>query len=105
MNLEVLHPMPGFFPRNPDDPDPEPNPDTPPDSADPTGICPRCGRNYNFKGVSAPIPLWFTGLQITNRDGSSELDPAERVNAMFFMGCDRASAVVEGQRVGQQPWT
>ncbi len=53
--------------------------------------------------MSAPIPLSFTGLQITNRDGRSELDPAERVNAMFCMGCGRASAVVEEKWVDQQP--
>ncbi len=54
--------------------------------------------------MSAPIPLTFTGLQIANRDGSAEPDPAERVNAMFCMGCGQASAVVEEKWVGQQPW-
>jgi hypothetical protein len=54
--------------------------------------------------VSAPIPLTFTGLQVMNRDGTPELDPAERVNAMFCMGCGRATAVVEEKWVGQQPW-
>jgi hypothetical protein len=27
MTLEVSHQLPGFFPRNPDDPDPNPNPE------------------------------------------------------------------------------
>lgn len=91
-----------FFPRRPDDPDPEPNPDTPPDSADSTGICPRCGRNSNFRGVSAPIPLTFTGLQVVNRDGTTERDPAERVNALFCMGCGQGTAVIEEKWVGRR---
>lgn len=35
-----------------------PNPDTPPDSWDPTGVCPRCGRTSNFRSL-ASLPVTF----------------------------------------------
>jgi hypothetical protein len=95
---------PIFFPQNPNDPDPQPNPDTPPDSADPTGVCPRCGRTSNFRAVAPPIPLTFTGLQVLERDGSTERDPAERVSGLLCMGCGDVTAVVEEKWVGQAPW-
>ncbi len=92
-----------FFPRNLVDPDPVPNPDTPPDTADPTGICPRCGRNSNFKGMAPPIPLSFTGMELEG-PGGTELDPAERVSGLLCLGCGMATAVIEEKWVGQHPW-
>jgi hypothetical protein len=34
------------------------NPDTPPDSWDPAGICPRCGRASNFRSLGS-VPVTF----------------------------------------------
>lgn len=96
--------MPGFIPKNASDPDPKPNPDTPPDSTDPTGVCPRCSRHSNFKAVPVPIPLTFTGLRIVRPGGESEPDPAQRVNALFCLGCGEATVVVEEKWIGQHPW-
>ncbi len=93
----------GFFPRNRNDPDPEPNPDTPPDSADPTGICPRCGRNSNFKGIAPPIPLKFGTTVAILPDGSHDPEVSERVSGFLCMGCGQGTAVVEEEWIGQQP--
>jgi uncharacterized protein DUF4145 len=79
-------------------------PDTPPDTADPTGICPRCSRSSNFKGVVPPIPLFFTGTQIGRPDHTVELEAAERVSGLLCLGCGQATAVVEEMWVGQRPW-
>ena len=35
-----------------------PNPDTPPDSYDPTGVCARCGRASNFRSLG-DVPVTF----------------------------------------------
>jgi hypothetical protein len=71
---------------------PEPNPETPPDSADPTGVCPRCGRNSNFKGIAPPIPL---KTHPNLRGAQGEWFPVERVSGLLCMGCGNGVAVVE----------
>ncbi len=92
-----------FVPRRVDDPDPEPNPDTPPDSADPSGLCPRCARVSNFHVLgSLPVTLSKT-LFAVNRDGSQEPDVEEQVTAFLCMGCDQATVVVEEKTVGGIP--
>jgi hypothetical protein len=43
------------------DDDPPHDPETPPDSTDPAGICPRCGRTSNFTQRGDSIALLYHG--------------------------------------------
>jgi len=43
-----------YRPRREGDEDPPHDPETPPDSFDPAGICPRCGRYSNFIQIADP---------------------------------------------------
>jgi Domain of unknown function (DUF4145) len=93
----------GFIPGGRNDPDPEPNPDTPPDSADPTGICPRCGRNSNFRAITEPIPITAGNTVGILPDGTQEPEVLERVSVFYCMGCGEGTVVVEEEWIGQLP--
>ncbi len=81
---------------------PASNPDTPPDSSDPSGVCPRCGRASNFK-VLGSLPVSFGGSYIQTRDGEMIPDAIDRVSSFLCMGCGQATAVVEEEWIGDQP--
>jgi len=81
---------------------PTPNPDTPPDSADPTGVCPRCGRTSNFHNLGH-LPVTFKdGIVAIGRDGSREPLVLEQVSALQCFGCGQATAVVEEEWIGER---
>src|SRR6266540_1232247 len=68
--------MPVFPTR--DDYTPKRDPDTPPDSSDPTGPCPRCGRVSNFS-VEGSAPVTFlTGVHVMTQEGRTERDDLQR---------------------------
>ena len=71
------------------------NPDTLPDSSDPSGPCPRCGRTSNFQvggiGTIRTGQFPHIGGQIT----------IERVMVVTCMGCGEGTAVVEATKDGQ----
>jgi hypothetical protein len=71
------------------------NPDTLPDSSDPSGPCPRCGRTSNFN-VGA-IGATRTG-QFPHIGG---VVPVERVIVATCMGCGEGTTVVEVTEDGQ----
>jgi hypothetical protein len=73
---------------------PASNPDTPPDSSDPSGVCPRCGRASNFK-VLGSLPVSFGGSYIQTRDGEMIPDAIDRVSSLLCFGCGQTTAVVE----------
>lgn len=88
-----------------DDEDPEPDPDSPPDSVDPAGICPRCGRNSNFRPIHGAIGLAFRGdVFPTDRGRGVRGDPYQRLSVFECMGCNERIAVVEELTVGNKPW-
>jgi hypothetical protein len=69
------------------------NPDTLPDSSDPTGPCPRCGRTSNFS---------YNGAYATKIDavpGAGQL-VTEQVVVMTCMGCQEGTTVVEEREDG-----
>jgi hypothetical protein len=79
------------------------NPDTPPDSYDPTGVCPRCGLASNFRSLGS-VPITFdTKVGAVGRDGSWDPLVLERASVMQCMGCHQGTVVVEEEWVGGQP--
>lgn len=81
----------------------KPNPDTPPDSDDPTGVCARCGRTSNFRSLGS-IPVTFDPTVVAvGPDGSRTPLVLERVSALLCMGCGQATVVVEEEWVGGRP--
>lgn len=79
-----------------------PNPDTPPDSWDPTGICPRCGRTSNFHNMGN-LPVTFDPRIVAEgRDGTHPL-VFEQVSALQCAGCGQGVVVVEEEWVGEHP--
>lgn len=83
---------------------PEADPDTPPDSSDPTGICPRCGRASNFAPVNEPIPVSFNwSITSVGPNGAPEPEVMDRVVSLLCRGCRQSTVVVEEQWVGEQP--
>jgi hypothetical protein len=81
---------------------PKSNPETPPDSSDLSGICPRCGRASNFRLLGS-LPVSFGGSYIQGRDGEMIPDAIDRVSSLLCLGCGQATAVVEEEWVGDQP--
>jgi Domain of unknown function (DUF4145) len=81
---------------------PKSNPDTPPDSYDPTGVCPRCGRVSNFQ-VLGSLPVSFGGTYIQTREGEMIPDAIDRVSSLKCSGCGQATVVIEEEWVGDQP--
>ncbi len=80
----------------------ESNPDSPPDTNDPTGICPRCARTSNFDLLGSVALTFGTSYGITP-GGSREPDVLDRVSALVCTGCRQATAVVEEQWIGDHP--
>src|SRR5918992_4302585 len=81
----------------------QPNPETPPDSADPTGICPRCGRLSNFQVLgSLPVTVEEGGYAVTAEGRHERLHP-EQVSALLCMGCQQATVGVEEQWLDDRP--
>lgn len=78
------------------------NPDKPPDSGDPSGPCPRCGRTSNFR-VAGSYPLTYGGGYSITADGHHEPNVLEQVTALYCYGCQHGVAVVEEQTIGGIP--
>jgi Domain of unknown function (DUF4145) len=70
-----------------------PDPDSPPDSYDPTGMCPRCGRHSNFE-LATSFPLIVDAA----RDDWSSV-PAkvivEEVTVLRCRACGEGTAIIE----------
>jgi hypothetical protein len=81
---------------------PESDPDTPPDSSDPSGVCPRCGRASNFQALGS-LPISFGGSHIQTRDGAMVPDALDRVSSLRCAGCGQATAVIEEEWIGDHP--
>jgi hypothetical protein len=80
-----------------------PNPDTPPDSYDPTGVCARCGLVSNFRNLGN-VPVTFDmKVGAVGRDGSWTPLVLERASALQCMGCGQATVAVEEEWVGGRP--
>lgn len=83
------------------------DPDTLPDSDDPTGTCPRCGRPSNFSRLGS-VPVTFrTDVYAQNRAGAYERLALERVTVLECAYCHQGTVVVEGTsgKSGPISWT
>ena len=92
------------------------NPDSPPDSADPSGPCPRCGRVSTFSNEGSAPVTFEEGRYAINRDGSREGIAVHQVSVLGCRGCGQRVVVIEeagfegvplsqgGTRSGRQSW-
>ena len=81
---------------------PRADPDTPPDSSDPSGRCPRCGRTSNFE-LLGELPVTFGSNVGYGPGGEYVPDVLDRVSSLRCSGCGQASVVVEEQFIGDHP--
>jgi hypothetical protein len=85
-----------------DDYTPEHDPDTPPDSSDPAGACPRCGRVSNFTLIGA-VPVTFAGGGYTiTFEGEQERIDSQRAAILECSGCRARIVVIEDKYVGNE---
>lgn len=79
-----------------------PNPDRLPDSSDPNGPCPRCGRVANFQSCGVADVTFKHGGYATNRSGTIERLASQRVAILECSGCNDRIVVIEDELVGGQ---
>jgi len=80
----------------------EANPETLPDSRDPSGPCPRCGRISNFHHVG-DLPVSFGTGYTMSHDGTRRPEELDRVSVLVCLGCHQGTTVIEEQWVGDHP--
>jgi hypothetical protein len=80
----------------------EPDPDRLPDTDDPSGPCPRCGRASNFE-VLGTLPVTFDGNTALPHDGPPYATWNEQVSALRCYGCKQVTVVVEEEWIGDHP--
>lgn len=77
---------------------PAPDPDSLPDSTDPNGPCPRCGRVAHFSAVgTADVTFRKDGIRAANRDGSFSRLSTQRASILECSGCGDRIVVIEDQ--------
>lgn len=77
---------------------PVPDPDRLPDSTDPNGPCPRCGRVAHFSEVGhADVTFRKDGIRAANRNGSFARLSTQRVSILECHGCRDRIVVIEDQ--------
>jgi hypothetical protein len=82
---------------------PESNPDTPPDSTDPTGVCPRCGERSSFE-VGPSHPVSFDGaIRVMPPAGAPMPKELDRATILLCRNCKQGVVVVEEEWVGDHP--
>jgi hypothetical protein len=80
---------------------PRSDPDRLPDSTDPNGPCPRCGRIANFTACGvAEVTFRKSGGFVQHRDGSVQPPASQRVAILECSGCHDRILVVEDELVG-----
>lgn len=84
---------------------PKSNPDTPPDSTDPTGACPRCGQRSSFE-VGPSHPVSFDGsvhVMSAAAGGATVPDELDRATILVCRNCKQGVMVVEEKWTGDHP--
>ncbi len=80
---------------------PEPDPDRLPDSSDPNGPCPRCGRVANFQPCgTADVTFRKDGGFVQYGDGSYGRQANQRAAILECSGCRDRIVVIEDELVG-----
>lgn len=83
---------------------PESNPDTPPDSTDPTGVCPRCGERSSFEvGPSHPVSFDGSVEVLSALGGGSSPAELDRATILLCRNCKQGIVVVEEEWIGDSP--
>jgi Domain of unknown function (DUF4145) len=86
----------------PDGYTPKHNPDTPPDSSDPAGPCPRCGRVSNFS-IEGTVGVTFAGGSYTiGPGGHQERIDSQQAAVLECSGCHERIVVIEDKYVGNE---
>jgi len=80
----------------------ESNPETLPDSTDPSGPCPRCGRVSNFI-VEGTVGVSFGRAWSQGPNGEREWDTLDRMALLRCLGCQQNTVVIEEQWIGDYP--
>lgn len=78
------------------------DPDSPPDSFDPSGPCARCGRVANFTAIGS-LPVTFSGSHLVGPGGGSQPDAIDQATVLVCNGCSQGVVVVEEEWVGDHP--
>jgi len=79
----------------------DPDPERLPDSTDPNGPCPRCGRIANFSVFgTAEVTFRNDGTHLMERDGSFTRVATQRASILECHGCKDRIVVVEDELVG-----
>jgi hypothetical protein len=80
---------------------PDSDPDRLPDSTDPNGPCPRCGRVANFQSFGAvEVTFRKSGGYVQYGDGSLRRPANQRVAILECSGCHDRIVVIEDELVG-----
>jgi hypothetical protein len=80
---------------------PPPNPDTPPDTSDLTGPCPRCGNRSNFS-VAGTVGVTFGGGIAELADGRRERIDVQQASILECLGCNDRLVVIEDKYVNDE---
>lgn len=79
------------------------DPDSLPDSSDPTGPCPRCGRPSNFRALGS-VPVTFReDVYAVERSGRYARVEDEQVTVLECAYCRQGTVVVEARASGAGP--
>lgn len=82
-----------------DEPLPESH-DGPPDSTNPSGLCPRCEKQSSFD-LGGSLPLTFDGGYLVGRDGPNVPTFHEQATVLLCRNCHQGVAVLEEQWIGE----
>lgn len=94
-------PTPAVFGAGAANQQPPRNPDRLPDSQDPSGPCPRCGRPSNFQLIGQIDVSWATdGGYVVSRERGYERPTVERATVLMCAYCQQGVVVIEEQWVG-----
>jgi hypothetical protein len=80
---------------------PPPSPDTPPDTSDLTGPCPRCGNRSNFS-VAGTIGVTFGGGVMELSGGQRERVDVQQAAILECLGCNDRLVVIEDKYVNDE---
>lgn len=84
---------------------PESNPETPPDSTDPTGTCPRCGQRSSFDVGPSHAVSFNASVQVMSAAAGGATVPEEldRATILLCRHCKQGVVVIEEEWIGDHP--
>jgi len=74
-----------------------------PDSHQPNGLCPRCGKQSSFE-IRGSIPITFDySTYLDHNDGTKSHETLDRVSVLMCRHCNQGISVIEETWVGDNP--